>query len=433
MNSSWSIEIIRLLVVIFSAIIVGVSSGYWLLSVSIHSLAYIIWLLLQIKEYQIWLSRGAHKKEAPDSTGIWQELVIQVYRSQSSHKNRKKALADMANYYHAVMRALPDATVVVNSQLEIEWANKATEKLLGIQPTKDVGQRFDNIVRIPDMKKLFDAEKSSKRIQIESPIQANTTLSLVRQEYDDNKHLIIAQDISQRIATQKLRKAFIANASHELRTPLTVISGYLELLTFDEDLPDTLKSVMEKAFVQASRMDTILDKLLILSKLEEKQYDKSSGEAIDVKSLLEEMVSSFTVSYTESKHEFKVIADDLDLLIVEDEFYSVCQNLVSNAVKYSPQGSKILIEWKLNQQGYACLSVTDQGIGIADEHINRITERFYRINTSESKISGTGLGLSIVKHILENFDGYLEIESIPDKGSTFSACFPSYRIIHKTK
>lgn len=433
MNSAWSQEIVRLSLVLLSAIIVGLSSGAWFISFTVHLLSYIIWSLIQVRIFQTWISRGANKSEAPDNTGIWQEMVKQVYRLQSSHKSRKKQLADLANYYHAVMRALPDATVVINKNMEIEWANKASNKLLGVKPTKDVGRRLDNIIRLTEFDVLFDPEAKVNRIEVTSPTSPGVTLSIVKQEYDQGNYLIIAQDISNRVATQKLRKAFIANASHELRTPLTVISGYLEILIDDEELPSPLVSVIQNAFEQASRMDSILEKLLVLSKLEEKQYDKSAGDEVDVKSLLEQMVADFRVSYAETKHEFEVIAEDIHLWVIEEEFYSVCQNLVSNAVKYSPPESTISICWLKNKEGYACLSVTDEGDGIPAEHLNRITERFYRAHQSNRQVSGTGLGLSIVKHILDNFGGYLDIESQVDKGSTFKACFPSYRIVTKKR
>ena len=130
--------------------------------------------------------------------------------------------------------------------------------------------------------------------------------------------------------------------------------------------------------------------------------------------------------------QFNVSADDVNLRVIESEIFSVCQNLISNAIKYSPAGSEISVKWYVDEAGFGCLSVTDQGDGIEQEHINRLTERFYRVNNPGNQVSGTGLGLSIVKHILDNFDGYLEIISQVGEGSTFKACFPSYRLIQSS-
>ena len=136
------------------------------------------------------------------------------------------------------------------------------------------------------------------------------------------------------------------------------------------------------------------------------------------------------MSSAATEHSFTIEADDINLRVIEPEIFSVCQNLISNAIKYSPNGTEITIKWYLDEAGFGCLSVTDEGDGIEQEHINRLTERFYRVNNPDAQVSGTGLGLSIVKHILDNFDGYLEIISEVGKGSTFKACFPSYRLIH---
>ncbi|MCF6194270.1 MAG: ATP-binding protein, partial [Kangiellaceae bacterium] len=132
-------------------------------------------------------------------------------------------------------------------------------------------------------------------------------------------------------------------------------------------------------------------------------------------------------------HDIQLKIDQgLKIKVVEREFFSLCQNLLSNAIKYSDKGSTIELCWNLSEDGQACLIVSDNGEGIAAEHLKRLTERFYRINVSRSRqVGGTGLGLSIVKHIMENYGGYLDIESEFGVGSTFKACFPVYRVLQK--
>ena len=177
-------------------------------------------------------------------------------------------------------------------------------------------------------------------------------------------------------------------------------------------------------------MEKILDDILVLSKLEARGFSKGRGKIIDIPLLLQRVVADFEVSTIDKDYTFKLEFDpDLMLKIKEGEFYSLCQNLISNAVKYSSSGADINISWLSNEKGEACLTVVDHGEGIAEEHLSRLTERFYRINIERNKkISGTGLGLSIVKHILDNYGAYLDIKSELHKGSTFSACFPINRV-----
>ncbi len=428
MKSAWSVEFTRILTALISALLLGLVTGQWLLSVAIHSSIYIGWNLYQLKIFERWIRKGAPVKSAPDTSGVWALIVQHFYRSQKSNKDRKKRLAKIANNYQAVMSALPDATIVLNDKLEIEWANKPSQDILGIDVVRDIGHPIDNIIRDLSLQELLSSNKKQFEIEMISPIDPLKTLNLGKLKYGKSKILLIARDISQRIAIQKLRKAFISNASHELRTPLTVISGYLEILDSDDELPESITQVINNALGQAIRMEKILDDLLVLSKLEEKGYSKDSGEIIDAPELIMRIVNDIQVT-PGITHIFEFSVDEyLKVQAVEQEFYSLCQNLVGNAIKYSEEGSHILVCWSMKND-YACLSITDQGEGIADEHLTRLTERFYRVNVQrERNVIGTGLGLSIVKHILDNYGGYLNIESELQKGSTFTACFPESRI-----
>jgi len=429
MKSAWSVEFSRILVALISTILFGLVSGFWLLSVAIHSCIYIGWNLYQLKLFERWIRKGTPVKSAPDTSGVWALIVQHFYRTQKSNKDRKKRLAKIANNYQAVMSALPDATIVLNAKLEIEWANKASQEILGLDVIRDIGHPIDNIVRDLSLQELLISDEKQFEIEMQSPVDPLKMLNVGKLKYGKNQILLIARDVSQRIAIQKLRKAFIANASHELRTPLTVISGYLEILDSDEELPASITQVVNNALGQAIRMEKILDDLLVLSKLEEKGYSKDSGSIINVSQLLNRLVADIKMTQS-SSHEFELKVDEnMKIKVIEEEFYSLCQNLVSNAMKYSPEDSLIIICWAKNNDNHACLSITDRGEGIAEEHLTRLTERFYRVNVQRNRnVIGTGLGLSIVKHILDNYGGYLNIESEPQQGSVFTACFPSFRV-----
>lgn len=429
MNNAWSIEYTRIIVALGSATLFGLISEQWLISVILHVGIYIGWNLYQLKIFEQWIKKGAPVKSAPDTSGVWSLIVQHFYRSQTSNKNRKKHLATIANHYHAVMSALPDATIILNGKLEIEWANKPSHDILGIDVVRDIGYPIDNIIRDLGLQTLLSSDDEST-IELLSPLDNLKTLSLSKLNYTDDKILLIVRDVSQRIAIQKLRKAFVANASHELRTPLTVISGYLEILDEDEELPQPAKKVINNALGQAQRMEKILNNLLVLSKLEEKGISKHQDNIIQVPELISRLVTEYDSSSTSLKHKFELDVDQtLKLIGIEQDFYSLCQNLVSNAIKYSPEDSIIKICWTMNSNNFACFTVTDNGEGIAKKHLLRLTERFFRVQVDrERKVQGTGLGLSIVKHILDNSGGFLDISSQLGKGSSFSACFPNSRI-----
>ena len=431
MNSAWFTELNRIFLIIISIFAIGVSSGYWLFPIVAHFILYVVWILVQLRGFEEWIRNGARSKSAPDASGIWALIVQQISRTQTKNKEHKRKLAGLAKRYQAIMTALPDATLVLNHNFEIEWANQIAEELLGIDIKRDVGQRVDNIIRDQAISHLLTGRDSIKRVEIISPVDPQKTLVASKIQYGDNQTLFIARDISQRIALIKMRKAFIANASHELRTPLTVVSGYLEMLEGDDDLASAPKKLIKNAHQQASRMDRILDDLLTLSKLEEKGFSKDTGEIIDAPIILQRMIGDLQKTTAKDTHEFNVNIDkDLKIKVVEREFFSLCQNLLSNAIKYSEKGSKIEVCWQLSDNGLACLKVKDNGEGIAQEHLNQLTERFYRINVSRSRtVGGTELGLSIVKHIMENYGGHLEISSELGNGSEFTACFPVYRVI----
>ncbi|TQV74614.1 phosphate regulon sensor histidine kinase PhoR [Aliikangiella marina] len=435
MNNAWTIEFTRIVVVVAIAILFGLVSGYWMLAILVPFSVYVGWMLTQIRVLERWIRLGAKNSLAPDSNGIWQLIVQHIVHAQRKNTERKVRLSQMANRFEAIIAALPEATVVINANREIELTNQASFTLLGIDKQRDLGQKIDNLIRDPAFHALIESPEQNTQVEIESPIDNLKTLSMNCVDFGSDQKLITARDVSQRIAVQKLRKAFIANASHELRTPLTVIAGYLELLESEVDIPEHIRRQITNASHQASRMQKILDDLLMLSKLEEKGYNKRSGVVVDMASLVEKLVADFRKTRAKGTHEIIMNVDhSLQVKAVESELYSLCQNLLSNAVKYSPKGSVIHVKWEKAPEGSPVFTVTDNGEGIAPEYISRLTERFFRVNVNRSRqIGGTGLGLSIVKHILENLGGYLNVESELGRGSEFSAYFPRYRAIDESQ
>jgi two-component system phosphate regulon sensor histidine kinase PhoR len=431
MNNAWSVERWRIALTLLAIPLIGFSTANWILAVALPLVSYTAWNLYQAYKLEKWLGTGSFKSKAPDTGGIWALMVQQIYRQQRKEKNRKKRLSELLKRYNATVSALPDATVILNSNWEIEWANRAAEELLGIERLRDFGLRIGNLIRDPDFDAALEIFDKEVNLELPSPINADLMIALRMVRYGKGKKLLTARDISQRVELQRMRKAFVANASHELRTPLTVISGYLEILEMDPELPSHLAEAISSASEQAGRMQRIIEDLLVLSRLEGTRLSRYSGERLNVSAILRQIINDLQKTISDKTHHFTLDLDDaLFLKGNEAEIQSVCMNLVNNAVKYTPDGTTIDIRWYLKSDSQACLNVADNGPGIAAEHLPHLTERFYRVDPGRSReIGGTGLGLSIVKHVVQRHGGLLTIESELGKGSMFRACFPDYRVL----
>ncbi|MFT4926590.1 MAG: two-component system phosphate regulon sensor histidine kinase PhoR [Phenylobacterium sp.] len=430
MNKAWTTEYTRIFLLTAGGLFIGLVTGQWVVAVLLPCIAYIGWTLSQLKAFEQWIQQGAQVEQAPDANGIWQSIVQHVHRAQRKNIQQQKRLSNMVNRFETTISALPYATVILDADLDIVWANDAANGTLGVNKLTDIGQRFDNLVREPALQRVIN-DDSSKPMQLISPVNPAITLMVSCVVFGDNQRLITAKDVSQIISVQKLRKAFIANASHELRTPLTVISGYLEIMGSDDTLPPPLLNMINNAGEQSVRMQSILTDLLTLSKLEEKNqlYPKDSGETIHLATMIGKLVS--TIEQSSRGHSVDLnVPDDLYMQASETEMFSLCQNLITNAVKYSDDNTVIKIDCQLGSDGAAMIKVQDRGKGIAPEDLTRLTERFFRVNDHrDHHVEGTGLGLSIVKHILENHGGHLDVESELGKGSVFTANLPDYRVV----
>jgi two-component system phosphate regulon sensor histidine kinase PhoR len=226
-----------------------------------------------------------------------------------------------------------------------------------------------------------------------------------------------------------MRRDFVANASHELRSPITVLSGYLETMADDQSLSADWALPLNEMQAQCQRMTSLVDDLLELSRLETEENEASEREWLDVPHLLARIVHSARVG-DRDRHSIELeIRDAVHLAGVEGELHSAFSNLIVNAMRYTPEGGRIEVSWGLNDQGSAVFSVIDNGVGIEEKHLPFITQRFYRVSSAHGRQrSGTGLGLAIVKHVLQRHGGQLQVQSVPDEGSTFTCLFPPARV-----
>lgn len=341
----------------------------------------------------------------------------------SAAHGRAQRLARELRDLRGVAQALPDALLLLDDGSHLLWANPAASRLLGIAWPQD---------RATALLEHFGGSKIATWLQggggdeeITSPLDPAIRLRLALMPCGEQRRIVLARDISHIRKLEQVRQDFVANVSHELRTPLTVIHGYLEMLD-PEDVP-ALSGVLNDLRAQSQRMRQIVDDLLVLSRLESGQ--ELARERTPMAPLLETLRQE-AEALSHGRHQIRVKADAcFDLLGSPKELHSAFSNLVSNAVRYTPDGGTITIGWNPTPRG-ANYSVSDTGIGIPAKHLSRLTERFYRVSSSRSRDKGgTGLGLSIVKHVLDLHQAYLRIDSTLDEGSIFSCCFGKAQLL----
>ncbi len=428
MVSPWSVEFWRFVAVVLVALLAG-----WILDAPWRALliglaVYSGWHALHLWRLHRWLtvSRRAYP---PEAGGVWGEIYDQFYHLRRRNRQREQRLAAIVREFQQSTEAMPNGTVVLSPDGRIVWFNPAAARLLRLRLGEDAGLHVVNLVRHPDFVAYFNAGQFDKQIDIDSPFEDGVRLGLQVIPYGESQRLLIVHDLTRLYQLERIRRDFVANASHELRTPLTVITGYLEAMHEDAELVNSeWGGPVEKMRRQAVRMEVLLRDLLMLSKLEA-DLEPANAAPVAMASLI-----------TDICHEGRVVARsgaelhcglDHSLMVLgnEHELRSVVSNLVNNAVKYSPDGGEVIIRW-YPEEGEACLSVEDHGIGIPAKHIPRLTERFYRVDEGRSRDQGgTGLGLSIVRHALGRHGATLEIESEPGRGSLFRCRFPSERVI----
>ena len=284
----------------------------------------------------------------------------------------------------------------------------------------------DNLLRNPAFVRYLRSDDFSETIEIPSPIHDQHWLSCRIVPYGADQHLLLIRDTTEMRRLTQMRREFVANASHELRSPLTVISGYLDTIADDPDMPRHWQKPLEQMQNQAERMNHIVAELLELSRLEGSGA-ATQDELVDIGGLLAAARKSV-------QGRGNVPAIELDIQSPSrlrgrtTEIESVISNLLSNAIRHSTQDDVITLGWHCDADG-GQLSVADTGEGIADEHLPRLTERFYRVDQGRAREDGgVGLGLAIVKHVLERHEAKLSISSTLGEGSCFVCHFPASRI-----
>ena len=366
-----------------------------------------------------WLDHPSSAR-LPDGWGEWTNIFSRLYRLRRDDERSQAELAEWLARFRQAMSLLPDGVVIMDDVLFLEWCNPAAERHLGLQHERDKGMRVTNLIRSPEFMDYIILGR------YEQPL----TLALRGRKlivhiipFENRRQILVTHDATETERIEMMRRDFIANASHELRTPLTVINGFLEIAYSQPNLDQQTRMAHLKLMIeQGQRMQNLVEDMLALTRLESVDYPLRP-ERVGIHALLEQ-IHREALALSGGRHKISLTIDGPDIRGSTDELRSAFGNLVTNAVRYTPEGGSIDMLWQTKDSEPQYV-VRDTGIGIHLEHISRLTERFYRVDKSRSReTQGTGLGLAIVKHVLLRHDAALTIESEPEKGSTFIVTFP---------
>ena len=390
------------------------------------ALSLLAWHLYHLFELERWLVTGQHGP-LPDGNGVWAQVLARIEAVNHRARDYRRSWVRLAKEFRRSTKAFPDGGVILTTDLEVVRSNKAARDLLGLKKKRDRGTRIDNLIRHPDFVRYLEQGTPKESVEIPAPGNGGRWLSCRILPYGVDQKLLLVRDISESINIARARRDFVANASHELRTPLTVMTGYLDAMLADPEFPQAWREPVRDMGEQAARMERLVQDLLQLSRLESGP-PSSRDTAVDIVSILADSVRDAKSLAERPEHIELELGSDAGILGEESELQSIVENLVSNAVRYTPADGSVTVSWQVDDTG-GHLCVSDTGMGIPRDELPRLTERFYRTDAGRARQQGgTGLGLAIVKHALIHHDADLEITSKPGVGSRFCCHFPLSRL-----
>ena len=432
MNTIWARSIVSLLLLaLVCAAIAAVLSARTALIVAVVALLAQI-LFSTYHTERLWrLLDAPVYGEVPSAPGVWGEIYYRLHKLAKRWHAQVRQVEQQHSRFIQAIQASPNGVAMLDDHDQIEWCNAIAEEHFGLDAKRDLRQHITHLVRHPDFVRYLNSHHYDEMLIMRGMGEKRqNVLSVQAFPYGENRKLVLSADITELERTDAMRRDFVANVSHELKTPLTVLSGFLETMR-EIPLPQPDRErYLELMDQQASRMRNIVDDLLVLAKLEG-DAKPPSDQAIDMRAVLAHLREDAT-TLSGGRHHISFSVDDgLTVTGMETEIMSALGNLVTNAIRYTPEGGSIDVAW--TQQGKeAVFAVTDTGFGIPSADIPRLTERFYRVDRSRSRdTGGTGLGLAIVKHVLQRHDATLEVKSEEGKGSTFSVRFPAQRTMRR--
>jgi two-component system phosphate regulon sensor histidine kinase PhoR len=383
-----------------------------------------------------WVSEHS-QSPAPRDGGYWAELA---YRVEKALRGREKALASEREQHRQFLQAIeasPNGVLLLDEADQIEWCNSVSADHFGLDPQRDRRQRLTNLVRAPAFVHHLQEGEYEEPVVFQAPGGLGTLSVLVR-PYGKRRKLVLSNDITERERSETMRRDFVANVSHEIRTPLTVLAGFVETLATLPLDDGEKRRVLALMGEQAQRMQALVADLLTLAQLEGSPRPPADRWVPVANLMMQARADAQALSAGAHSLEFVGETPGIDaaanpsaweLAGSVHELQSALGNLVSNAVRYTPARGLIRISWRVREDGAGEFEVSDTGPGIAREHLSRLTERFYRVDSGRSRdAGGTGLGLAIVKHVMQRHGGEVRIESEVGQGSRFRLVFPPARL-----
>ena len=365
----------------------------------------------------------------PLPSGFWEEVFFRLQRLVRNLKQRIRSIEQQHDHFIEAFQASPNGIVMLDENDQIEWCNSIAERFFGLIFKRDVMQRVNFLIRRPEFIQYLNKRNFEEPLLMER-MGSDGSLSLMLQAFPfgQKRHLLLVQDVTDLQKADAMRRDFVANVSHEMRTPITVLMGFLETVQSLDLQKNQQDQYFEMMMSQAQRMKSLVEDLLTLANLESNALP-ATNTVVKVETIMA-LLKNDAEALSQGKHSLNfAMHSSQNILGDEREILSAFSNLVSNAIRYTPDVGLIDVDWSVNEQGQGEFSVTDTGPGIASEHLSRLTERFYRVDRSRSRdTGGTGLGLAIVKHIANRHQAQLVIESTPGRGSKFMLRFPKDRI-----
>ena len=346
--------------------------------------------------------------------------------------SREAQLRDSTKRLATVLEGMVEGVIALDDQHRIILANPAAGRLLSFDPVESEQKPIMQVVRnhtIHEMLQGPEQPQGTRRVEIQSGDEQSRSVGVTATFLageSPTRCILVLQDITELRKLEAMRQEFVANVSHELKTPLSSIKAYSETLLSGaiNDANNNSRFVL-RIEEQAERLHELILDMLSLARIESGQqaFDIVNVRVADV---VEDCFAEAQAS-ADSKG-IQLITNDspqsLEVRADEEGARQILNNLISNAVKYTPEGGEVGVEWS-RTESTVVVKVRDTGIGISAEHLPRVFERFYRVDKARSReLGGTGLGLSIVKHLAQSFGGTVDVESQPGKGSTFAVSLP---------
>ena len=413
--------LIELVLALVPAFLLFFFFGHLFLWLFLAVLLLLLWHYRQIYRLSHWIW-VEHNLYPPEGKGTWLPIFHGLHRMRLENRRERNRLLDFIRYFRKGAEAMPDATILCDKDGRLNWCNPQAEQLLKLRWPQDEKQSIFNLIRTPEILEYF------KKGDFSAPF-------LLKQDqrelecrfyypYIENNLLVIARDVTDREVAERTRQMFFANVNHELRVPLTVLKGYVEMLDgnlSEEEKTSFTGKALSRMDEQIDRLHSLVIQLMALTRLE----TAPKAEKFTFINLSE--IATTLIEDYHNNHPGKeaVITADIEPNIQTygngDQLKQVLNNLFYNAIEHNPEATPVHLTLK-NAGAEIFFSVSDQGKGIPEVHLHKLTERFYRVDSSRNRdqSGGSGLGLAIVKHALNNHESKLSIESKVGEGTTFS-------------